>query len=317
MSPEQALGDKKRLTTSSDVYGLGAILYELLTGHPPAEGGSPAEILSNVLDRDPKRPSQMNKAVDIDLETICMKCLEKKPANRYRSAEALAADLELWLAGDTIQARRATTFERVVKWTRRHRWLTALLATAAVALILIASEIVVFNRSLNQQLARNEEVRRELEVTLTRQVAERLDGDFRRLAAIPQGIAVLISQRSDWSEQQLRDMLREVLAADPRLFGLCAAFEPFTFDAARKDYALYIHRSPEGPVFVQFSPEVYEPLYREWNWYKDPRDAGKALWGDPYFDKGGGEIWMTTYSVPFKRSGTFAGVLTVDISIED
>jgi tRNA A-37 threonylcarbamoyl transferase component Bud32 len=317
MAPEQAIGDRKRLTTATDVYGLGAVLYELLTGNPPVDGHTPAETLSNVLEKDPPRPTQVNRLVDLDLETICLKCLEKSPAKRYRSAEAFAADLELWLSGEPIHARRITTFERMVKWTRRHRWLAALVATAAVSLILILAGVIVFNARLNRQLARNEETREELEVTLTRQIAERLDSDFRRLGAIPQGVAVLLSQRTDWPEEQLYGMMRDVLKSDGRLFGICAAFEPWQFDPSRRDYALYAHRSPNGPVFVQFTPEVYQPLYREWKWYTEPRDAMKPLWGDPYFDKGGGEIWMTTYSIPFKRAGRFAGVLTIDLSIEE
>ncbi len=317
MSPEQAMGDKKRLTTASDVYGLGAVMYELMTGRPPIDGHSPAEVLANVLERDPVRPSKTNLGVDIDLETICLKALDKAPAKRYRSAEAMAADLELWLDGIPIHARRVTTFERAVKWARRHRWLAALVGTAAAALVFILVGGFFFNARLNAELSRNEETRRELEMTLTREVAERLDGDFRRLAAVPQGAALLLAQRSDWTEPQLREMLLGVLGSDPRVFGVCAAFEPGRFELVRRDYALYVHRSPNGPVFVQFSPEVYQPLYREWSWYADARDRAKALWGDPYFDKGGGEIWMATHSIPFKRDGKFAGVVTVDISIEE
>jgi tRNA A-37 threonylcarbamoyl transferase component Bud32 len=317
MSPEQAMGDKKRLTTASDVYGLGAIFYEMMTGKPPVDGRSPAEVLANVLEKDPERPSKLNATVDLDLETICMKCLEKSPAKRYRSAEALAADLELWLEGVPIQARRVTTFERAVKWARRHRWLAALVATATAALLVMIVGGFLFNRRLNHELRRNEEVRRELEKTLTRQVAERLDSDFRRLSAIPHGAAVLLSERSDWSEAQLRELLRDLLSADRRLFGICAAFEPDQFEKGRQDFALYLHRSEQGLQFVQFSPDVYKPLYREWKWYTDPRDQMKSLWGDPYYDKGGGEIWMTTHSIPLKRGGKFAGVLAVDVSIDD
>ena len=316
MAPEQAVGDK-RLTTAVDVYGLGAVLYELLTGNPPADGRTVAETLNNVLEKDPRRPSQANPLVDLDLETICLKCLEKNPAKRYRSAEAFAADLELWTAGEPIHARRVTAAERMLKWTKRHRWLAALVATAGAALVFILVGGVVFNARLNRQLARNEETRRDLEVTLTRQVAERLDADFRRLGSIPQGIAILLSQRTDWTEPQLRDLMRDVLASDRRLFGICAAFEPHQFDPAREDYALYAHRSPTGPVFVQFSLEVYKPLYREWAWYADPKKLMRPVWGDPYFDSGGGEIWMTTCSIPIRREGKFAGVLTIDLSIEE
>src|SRR5207248_2942740 len=94
MSPEQARGEAKQLTTAVDVYGLGAVFYELLTCQPPFSGSNTMEIVRQVLDKEPRQPSSVKPGIDRDLETICLKCLEKDPERRYGSAEALGADLE-------------------------------------------------------------------------------------------------------------------------------------------------------------------------------------------------------------------------------
>jgi WD40 repeat protein/tRNA A-37 threonylcarbamoyl transferase component Bud32 len=136
MSPEQAAGRAKQLTIATDIYSVGAILYELVTGQPPFKGDSTLEILNQVQAKEPERPRNLNPLLDRDLETICLKCLEKDPDHRYSTAETLAQDLERWLAGEPIQARPVNSWERTVKWTRRNP-VVAGLSAAAVLIFLV------------------------------------------------------------------------------------------------------------------------------------------------------------------------------------
>jgi serine/threonine protein kinase len=134
MPPEQA-GGRRALTTAADVYSLGAILYTFLTGRPPFRGGSPEETLIQVCGQPPKPPRELNPRADRDLEAVCLKCLQKKPGSRYGSAEALAEDLERWLRGEPVRARRQPLLRRGWWAVRRHLLLTSALALCVCAAV--------------------------------------------------------------------------------------------------------------------------------------------------------------------------------------
>src|SRR6266566_2466918 len=135
MAPEQAAGNNTQLTSATDVYGLGAVLYQLLTGHPPFAGGTTYETVHMVLETQPRQPRLCNPKVDRDLETICLKCLEKEPARRYVSAQALAEDIERFLRNEPIRSRRSSRLEHAWRWCKRKPLVASLIA----ALIMVVA----------------------------------------------------------------------------------------------------------------------------------------------------------------------------------
>src|SRR5438477_2982845 len=147
MAPEQAVGNNAAIGSVTDVYGLGAVLYQLLTGQPPFAGGTTYETIKLLLDTKPRQPRLLNPKIDRDLSTVCLKCLEKDPKRRYASSLALAEDLERWLKHEPIRARRTGAVTRGKKWLQRNPTVAAVMAlslalAAALGVIVWKSEFI-------------------------------------------------------------------------------------------------------------------------------------------------------------------------------
>jgi WD40 repeat protein/tetratricopeptide (TPR) repeat protein len=161
MAPEQAGGGAKEVGPAADVYALGAILYECLTGRPPFQGTTALETLQQAVSQDPVPPRRLQPKLPRDLETVCLKCLHKEPGRRYASAVALAEDLRRFAAGEPVLARPVGGAERLGRWCRRNPALAALVASVAVLLVTVAAGASLAALAMRDQVLRTRQAEQE------------------------------------------------------------------------------------------------------------------------------------------------------------
>ena len=249
MSPEQAAG-RKDLTVAADIYALGVILYERLTGRTPFEGGTPLDLLRQVRESEPPRPSGLRPGLDRDLETVVLKCLDKDPSRRYLTAEDLARDLARWQEGRPIEARPVGQAERFVRWCRRNPVVAGLSASVAAALILGVVVSGLFAHQERQARIRAEEAEAATEVTFARSLVRPFDpkGDEEGHDTLSAPETTALWELSQLQDKPLALRLLDEATRDPAALGqLRARSEPVLIaavglDLSRRDRAASLLR---------------------------------------------------------------------------
>jgi WD40 repeat protein len=266
MAPEQAEGKAEQIGPVTDIYGLGAILYELLTGRPPFRGETALETLRLVAHDDPPPPRSLRPGLARELETITLKCLEKRPDRRYSSADALADDLRRFLDGRPIVARPAGLFRRSATWARRYPARAVLLLFVVLSVLIGSSLLMVgqwwqarqnarlreVNARLGAALARAEvsehDARRRLVGSMIRQAQDALDGGHDELAS-----NLLLSAKASRGEAEMPGFAWSHL--DRRIQGRLRIFDgglgPIEVIKVSPDGRTFATHSPVGPLFLR------------------------------------------------------------------
>ena len=279
MSPEQASGKAALVGAHSDVYGLGAVLYEVLTGNPPFDGESRAAVLKRVLTEEPVRPRSVRKEIPLDLEAICLKCLENQSSRRYSTAANLRDDLKRFLDGKPVSARPLTAARRLIRWSRRKPTSAALLSLVCLSLLGFGVGGWWHSLVLRQEIKVANQERE-------RANKEQVEAQRQRLAAERQRAAV--------EDREIR-LRRDVFCLDSH-----SAYRAVT--GGRVDYAVELLRQYQGDRAIAAS-FVWRFLWRLCH-------LAERVWPEP---------GMECYSVDFSPDGTrlAAGIENGSVPIWD
>jgi serine/threonine-protein kinase len=188
MSPEQATGGIKSLTAQSDIYSMGVILYECLTGRPPFQSDQVSVTLRMIEENQPVSPRLIQLGIPRDLDTICLKCLEKEPRQRYKTADDLAEDLNRFIEGKPILARPVPAFQKLWRWCRRNPTLAASLSIASALLVVIAAGGLLFAHVQRDLLKQAKSIEKKAVFEANSAVKARLEAEFQRNLARDQFI---------------------------------------------------------------------------------------------------------------------------------
>jgi tetratricopeptide (TPR) repeat protein len=246
MAPEQAQGNAREVGPAADVYALGAILYELITGRPPFRAANAFDTVLQVIAEEPVLPSRLQPKLPRDLETICLKCLEKEPARRYASARALADDLQRFREARPIQARPAGKVERALKWARRNRAQAALGVVTGLALLALLAASAIYARlqsnradataQENERLVEREVARNQIDQHVQSARQHEAQGRWPEARAEWDKAQAALDSRPDLRVDELRAEVRERralvqqrLEADTRERQLLGAYDDAVF----------------------------------------------------------------------------------------
>ncbi len=269
-APEQVVGDYGPVGPATDVYALGVILYELLVGGLPFEADSIPVLLGRVVQSEPLSPRRLCPELDRDLETICLKCLQKDPRKRYASAAEFADDLHHFLAGEPITARPVGTLERVTRWTRRNPAVASLLAAVFSLLVLLSVGGVIFSLRLGKALRTSEE-----------------SANSAKSAAVEEQLAKQLAEvQRDAAQRAVRDgkeKLLQALTSEARAgrFSRRVGQRFATLDALRQAVGLARELGKPEATFVELrnlavAALTLPDMKPDTAWVSSPTDMGNA-----------------------------------------